>query len=158
MAAAALQLIPAYVTSADINTYLQILFGFAVIGVGLQARHPASVPVPLRRFLDRLGGRKPEDVAPATPAVVAKAVSAIPAGRIPDAATVNDHAGWERARDRRTHRAVRRSGCSRRPEPAGATWPHHRIDRSERCGQDHHVQRVLWTRAADTRPHHAARP
>ena len=59
-AAAAFQLIPAYVTATDINTYLQILFGFAVIGVGLQARHPASVPVPLRRFLDRLGGAGPK--------------------------------------------------------------------------------------------------
>src|SRR3954449_7891375 len=66
-AAAAFQLIPAYVTADDINTYLQILFGFAVIGVGLQARHPASVPAPVRRFLDRLGGRRPD----AAPAVVA---------------------------------------------------------------------------------------
>ncbi len=72
-AAAAFQLIPAYVTSDDINTYLQILFGFAVIGVGLQARHPASVPAPIRRLLDRLGGRRPEP-AP-TPAPSSAVVS-----------------------------------------------------------------------------------
>ncbi len=73
MAAAALELIPAYVTSADINTYLQILFGFAVIGVGLQARHPASVPAPIRRLLDWLGGRKPDrsDTVSAVPAAAA---------------------------------------------------------------------------------------
>ncbi|MDQ1430461.1 MAG: hypothetical protein QOF40_1063, partial [Actinomycetota bacterium] len=70
-AAAAFQLIPAYVTSDDINTYLQILFGFAVIGVGLQARHPASVPVALRRFLVRSGGRGPAVV----PAAVAPGVA-----------------------------------------------------------------------------------
>ncbi len=57
-AAAALELIPAYVDVGNISIYLQMLFGFAVIGVGLQARHPASVPVPLRRVLDRLGGRR----------------------------------------------------------------------------------------------------
>ena len=65
-AAAALELIPAYVDVPNINIYLQILFGFAVIGVGLQARHPASVPMAVRRFLDRLGGRRPAPVAPAS--------------------------------------------------------------------------------------------
>ncbi len=84
-AAAAFQLIPAYVTATDINTYLQILFGFAVIGVGLQARHPASVPVPLRRFLDRLGGRRPE--APAAPAGPVVAVVPEP---VPAAVTAGD--------------------------------------------------------------------
>ena len=84
-AAAAFQLIPAYVTATDINTYLQILFGFAVIGVGLQARHPASVPVRLRRFLDRLGGRRPE--APAAPAGPVVAVVPEP---VPAAVTAGD--------------------------------------------------------------------
>jgi len=84
-AAAAFQLIPAYVTATDINTYLQILFGFAVIGVGLQARHPASVPVPLRRLLDRVGGRRPE--APAAPAGPVVAVVAEP---VPAAVTAGD--------------------------------------------------------------------
>ena len=88
-AAAAFQLIPAYVTATDINTYLQILFGFAVIGVGLQARHPASVPVPLRRFLDRLGGRRPEALAAPAGPVVAVVPEPVPA-----AVTVGD-AGLE---------------------------------------------------------------
>ncbi len=65
-AAAALELIPAYVDVPNINIYLQMLFGFAVIGVGLQARHPASVPMAVRRFLDRLGGRRPAPVEPAS--------------------------------------------------------------------------------------------
>jgi ABC-type branched-subunit amino acid transport system ATPase component/branched-subunit amino acid ABC-type transport system permease component len=78
-AAAALQLIPAYVDAPNISIYLQMLFGFAVIGVGLQARHPASVPAPVRRLLDRLGGRRrPEDVAaPAALKVVPAAEPAI---------------------------------------------------------------------------------
>jgi ABC-type branched-subunit amino acid transport system ATPase component/branched-subunit amino acid ABC-type transport system permease component len=84
-AAAAFQLIPAYVTATDINTYLQILFGFAVIGVGLQARHPASVPVPLQRLLDRLGGRRSE--APAAPAGPVVAVVPEP---LPAAVTAGD--------------------------------------------------------------------
>ncbi len=81
-AAAALELIPAYVDVGNINIYLQMLFGFAVIGVGLQARHPASVPAPVRRFLDRLGGRRPEKpvaVAPESEAV-SPALSVVPSG------------------------------------------------------------------------------
>ncbi len=77
MAAALFQLVPAYVTVDDINIYLQILFGFAVIGVGLQARRPASVPVPIRNFLDRLGGRRPVAPAPVgTPALASPRASA----------------------------------------------------------------------------------
>ncbi len=92
LAAALFQLLPAYVNIDNIQEWLQVLFGFAVIGVGLQARHPASVPAPVRRFLDRLGGRKPAPpppadatpraapVAVAAPAVVAPAVAASASG------------------------------------------------------------------------------
>jgi ABC-type branched-subunit amino acid transport system ATPase component len=84
-AAAAFQLIPAYITADDINTYLQILFGFAVIGVGLQARHPASVPLALRRVLDRLGGRRPAGPEPAAvPAAAPVAPVAAPVALVPD--------------------------------------------------------------------------
>lgn len=77
-AAAALELIPAYVDVGNINIYLQMLFGFAVIGVGLQARHPASVPAPVRRFLDRLGGRRPAAPVVAAPEPVAPALAIVP--------------------------------------------------------------------------------
>ena len=150
-AAAAFQLIPAYVTSSDINTYLQILFGFAVIGVGLQARHPASVPMPLRRLLDRLGGRRPH-------APPARAVPAIAAVRRADAG--GDRAGGRprRARDRGPHRPLRRPRGGRRPEPAGPARPHHRAHRPQWRRQDDHVQRVLRSGAPGSRSHPAARP
>jgi ABC-type branched-subunit amino acid transport system ATPase component/branched-subunit amino acid ABC-type transport system permease component len=78
-AAAALELIPAYVDIGNINIYMQMLFGFAVIGVGLQARHPASVPAPIRRVLDRLGGRRrAADTAAPSAAPVLAAVPMAP--------------------------------------------------------------------------------
>jgi ABC-type branched-subunit amino acid transport system ATPase component/branched-subunit amino acid ABC-type transport system permease component len=94
-AAAAFQLIPAYVTSDDINTYLQILFGFAVIGVGLQARHPASVPVALRRFLDRIGGRRPAVPPPITAPTVARIAVALEPHPTATARSPHDGAGLE---------------------------------------------------------------
>jgi ABC-type branched-subunit amino acid transport system ATPase component/branched-subunit amino acid ABC-type transport system permease component len=78
-AAAALELIPAYVDIGNINISMQMLFGFAVIGVGLQARHPASVPAPIRRVLDRLGGRRrAADTAAPSAAPVLAAVPMAP--------------------------------------------------------------------------------
>jgi ABC-type branched-subunit amino acid transport system ATPase component/ABC-type branched-subunit amino acid transport system permease subunit len=76
-AAAALELIPAYVDVGNINIYLQMLFGFAVIGVGLQARHPVTVPASLRRVLDRLGGRR---AAPPAPQPAATPLAVVPSG------------------------------------------------------------------------------
>ena len=78
-AAAALQLIPAYIEANNIELYLQILFGFAVIGVGLQARHPVAVPASVRRLLDRLGGRRPEPVPDIAPSAVVTVSEPAPA-------------------------------------------------------------------------------
>jgi ABC-type branched-subunit amino acid transport system ATPase component/branched-subunit amino acid ABC-type transport system permease component len=66
-AAAALQLIPSYVNLDNIGAYLQVLFGFAVIGVGLQARHPPKLPVAFRSLLDRLGGRPTAEMGATRP-------------------------------------------------------------------------------------------
>jgi ABC-type branched-subunit amino acid transport system ATPase component/branched-subunit amino acid ABC-type transport system permease component len=85
-AAAALQLIPAYIDANNIELYLQILFGFSVIGVGLQARHPVSVPASMRRFLDRLGGRRPEptpDLAGPALVAVSEPAPAVAVARVP---------------------------------------------------------------------------
>ena len=65
MAAAALELVPAYVTSADINTYLQILFGFAVIGGGAPSAtprisaHPDPAVLRSTRWTEARPGRPP---------------------------------------------------------------------------------------------------
>ncbi len=87
-AAAALELIPAYVDVGNINIYLQMLFGFAVIGVGLQARHPASVPMPLRRFLDRLGGRRPVPEPEREPSAPSAGPTLVPVPATPPAAAL----------------------------------------------------------------------
>jgi ABC-type branched-subunit amino acid transport system ATPase component/branched-subunit amino acid ABC-type transport system permease component len=74
------ELIPAYVNVNNIQFYLQIGFGFAVVGVGLQSRRPPQVPAGLRRLLDRLGGRKPQEIV--VPAVVPAVASASVSGAI----------------------------------------------------------------------------
>jgi ABC-type branched-subunit amino acid transport system ATPase component/branched-subunit amino acid ABC-type transport system permease component len=67
-AAAFFSVIPAYIDVENIGAYIQILFGLAVVFVGLRATRPPSVPVALRQFLDRVGGRRPSTVAPPLPA------------------------------------------------------------------------------------------
>ena len=49
-----------YVTINNINTYLTILFGVSAALFALQANRAPSVPMFLRAFIDRLGGRAPE--------------------------------------------------------------------------------------------------
>src|SRR5205823_584686 len=63
MAAAFFQILPTYVADwfsiDNIQSYLQIFFGFAVVFVGVAATKPPQVPPALQRVLDRLGGRRP---------------------------------------------------------------------------------------------------
>jgi ABC-type branched-subunit amino acid transport system ATPase component/branched-subunit amino acid ABC-type transport system permease component len=63
IAALGVSIIPGYFTSNNLTTYLQILFGvLAAIYVIFESR-TASVPLRVRQFLDRLGGRQPEETA-----------------------------------------------------------------------------------------------
>jgi ABC-type branched-subunit amino acid transport system ATPase component/branched-subunit amino acid ABC-type transport system permease component len=89
-AAAVLEIIPSYIHVDNINAYLQIFFGLAVVFVGLRARHPPSVPMSVRRLLDRLGGRtgdpgpavRPiEPVVPVVPVAAPRATPAVHADR-----------------------------------------------------------------------------
>jgi ABC-type branched-subunit amino acid transport system ATPase component/branched-subunit amino acid ABC-type transport system permease component len=62
VAAIASTVIPGYITTSNINTYLEIIFGVFALAFALQNGRAASVPMFIRNFLDRLGGRPPEHV------------------------------------------------------------------------------------------------
>ena len=62
LAAVAYGVIPGYITVANINTYLTIIFGLSAATFALQVNRALPVPLPIRNFLDRLGGRAPEVV------------------------------------------------------------------------------------------------
>jgi ABC-type branched-subunit amino acid transport system ATPase component len=63
VAAGIFSIFPSYVDIDNIQAYLQIAFGGAVVFVGLISRNPPSVPLWLRRGIDRLGGRTPHESA-----------------------------------------------------------------------------------------------
>lgn len=71
IAAVGYAVIPAYITSSTTSSVLTLLFGLGAVTAGLTA-NSGTTPEPLRRFLDRIGGRKPaaaaaaEKLAPAT--------------------------------------------------------------------------------------------
>jgi ABC-type branched-subunit amino acid transport system ATPase component/branched-subunit amino acid ABC-type transport system permease component len=60
LAALAYGIVPGYITVANINTYLTIVFGVSAATFALQANRILPVPLVVRNFLDRLGGRAPE--------------------------------------------------------------------------------------------------
>jgi len=60
VAALGVSIIPGYVTAANITTYLQIIFGVLAATFAVFASRTATVPLKMRQFLDRLGGRPPE--------------------------------------------------------------------------------------------------
>jgi ABC-type branched-subunit amino acid transport system ATPase component/branched-subunit amino acid ABC-type transport system permease component len=62
IAALGVSVIPGYITANNISIYLQIFFGVAAATYAVFATRSASVPLALRRLLDRLGGRRPEQV------------------------------------------------------------------------------------------------
>jgi ABC-type branched-subunit amino acid transport system ATPase component/branched-subunit amino acid ABC-type transport system permease component len=62
VAAVASTVIPGYITTGNINTYLEIIFGVFALSFALQNGRAISVPMFIRNFLDRLGGRPPEHV------------------------------------------------------------------------------------------------
>ena len=60
IAALGVSIIPGYYTANNVTTYLQILFGVLAAGYAVFANRTATVPLRVRQFLDRLGGRQPE--------------------------------------------------------------------------------------------------
>ncbi len=106
VAAAFFQIIPTYLGDAlgidNIQAYVQIFFGFAVVFVGVLARKPPQVPLGLQRFLDRLGGRRPAEQAaeaetgiPVPAAVRAPLVPATVDGGVGDGMAASDRTGLE---------------------------------------------------------------
>jgi ABC-type branched-subunit amino acid transport system ATPase component/branched-subunit amino acid ABC-type transport system permease component len=60
IAAIAYTVIPGYITSGNVSTYEEIAFGAFAVIFAMQAGQAPGVPKPIRDFIDRLGGRKPE--------------------------------------------------------------------------------------------------
>ncbi|MEX1008701.1 MAG: branched-chain amino acid ABC transporter permease/ATP-binding protein [Acidimicrobiia bacterium] len=104
-AAASFVVIPSYINIENIQAYIQIFFGLAVVLVGLRATRPPSMPLWLRTLLDRLGGRRraveptalpePAVIEPAeplvlTPVVVPATVSANASGGDGDGEVAGD--------------------------------------------------------------------
>jgi ABC-type branched-subunit amino acid transport system ATPase component/branched-subunit amino acid ABC-type transport system permease component len=65
IAALGVSIIPGYFTSNNVTTYLQIFFGVMAAAYAVFERRSATVPLRVRQFLDRLGGRQPEEVVTA---------------------------------------------------------------------------------------------
>lgn len=75
LAAIGISLIPGFITSVNnLSIYLEILFGVFAISFAFQARRLPTVPQPLQRFLDRVGGRAPPADALASAAPLPKVV------------------------------------------------------------------------------------
>ncbi len=64
VAAGIFSILPSYIDIENIQAYLQIAFGGAVVFVGVISRNPPSVPHWLRGVLDRIGGRTQQEPAP----------------------------------------------------------------------------------------------
>jgi ABC-type branched-subunit amino acid transport system ATPase component len=94
-AAASFVVIPSYLDIENIQAYIQIFFGLAVVLVGLRATRPPSTPMWLRNVLDRLGGRRREVEVPGArpePVAIEPAVAAT-AASIPVAVGANGSDG-----------------------------------------------------------------
>ena len=61
IAALGVSIIPGYLTSNNVTTYLQIFFGVMAALYAVFQNRTASVPLRVRQLLDRLGGRQPEE-------------------------------------------------------------------------------------------------
>jgi ABC-type branched-subunit amino acid transport system ATPase component/branched-subunit amino acid ABC-type transport system permease component len=82
IAAIGYSVIPAYITGNTTTSILNLLFGLGAATAAL-AVNRGTTPQPMRRFLDRLGGRA---VAPAAAGLAGPAVAAPPAAAAPAAA------------------------------------------------------------------------
>ena len=174
-AAAFFSVIPSYIDVENIQSYIQIFFGLAVVFVGLRATKPPQVPVWLRNLLDRLGGRRPPPSHRQLPCSRCRTDADRSSPRSPDPigcphrrrrgrrqrpvgdrhrrrSTGERHGEvGTRPRARRHHGAVRRPRRGRLAEPRRAGRADHRAHRPERRGQDDHVQRRVRPRAHEPR-------
>jgi ABC-type branched-subunit amino acid transport system ATPase component/branched-subunit amino acid ABC-type transport system permease component len=79
-AAAAMTIPAAYISNANVNNWLNVIFGVSAIAVSMTG---GPLPVPaLRRFVDRLGGRRP--IAAQIPPVEPGEELVAPTGAAPD--------------------------------------------------------------------------
>lgn len=81
IAAAGFAVVPGYLTVSNISTYLEILFGVFATMFAMTGGKVPEVPQAIRQFLDRLGGRPPEEeigvtAALGTPALATAGVAA----------------------------------------------------------------------------------
>ena len=157
---------PGYITVANINNYLTMLFGLSAATFALQVNRVISVPLRSVNFLDRLG-RPGTRGGPERQASVDELVSAGHRGRAARAPRADrEHAA------RTAVPASAKAGLSvRRPRPsitagcaavdgvslAAPMGAHHRADRAQRGRQDHHLQRLLGPAQADRGGDHPAR-
>ena len=88
IAALGVSIIPGYFTSNNVTTYLQIFFGVMAAAYAVFERRTATVPLRVRQFLDRLGGRQPEEAV--TTEQVRRAVADVVATE-EDAARLDGH-------------------------------------------------------------------
>jgi ABC-type branched-subunit amino acid transport system ATPase component/branched-subunit amino acid ABC-type transport system permease component len=87
IAAVGYSVLPAYITGSDTQSVLNLIFGLSAAAVALTIRQ-GTTPEPVRRFLDRLGGREP---AASRASVVTEA--AVPQHAAAEAAVSPDAAG-----------------------------------------------------------------
>jgi ABC-type branched-subunit amino acid transport system ATPase component/branched-subunit amino acid ABC-type transport system permease component len=92
IAAIGYTVVPGYVTIANINTYLEILFGFFAVVFAVRAGASPSVPRPVRDLIERLGGRRSTTAAP-IPAIPAPAGTPFPAAPVAAPAFSADSGG-----------------------------------------------------------------
>jgi ABC-type branched-subunit amino acid transport system ATPase component/branched-subunit amino acid ABC-type transport system permease component len=71
IASAVIILVPLYVTWGNIGLYITAFFGLGAVLMPAFGDKIPGTPMPVRRFLDRLGGRRPAAAAPPPPAAVA---------------------------------------------------------------------------------------
>ena len=80
VAAGVFSILPSYIDIENIQAYLQIAFGAAVVTVGVLSSRPPSVPRWLRTAMDRLGGRTAQPtVSESTAEPVGPAAAGTPA-------------------------------------------------------------------------------
>ena len=158
-----MSIIPGYFTANNVTIYLQIIFGVLAAMFAVFASRTATVPLQVRQFLDRLGGRQPEHAVTEEQvrrAVVQAAASEEDAARLDKQLTVPTRHVEPGARGLEVRGLSVRFGGVMAVQSVSLTAPdgvHHRVGRTQRRGEDDDVQRVLRPGEADRRPGHAAR-
>jgi ABC-type branched-subunit amino acid transport system ATPase component/branched-subunit amino acid ABC-type transport system permease component len=95
IASAVIILVPLYVTWGNIGLYITAFFGLGAVLMPAFGDKIPGTPMPVRRFIDRLGGRRPAAAAPPPPAAVAPVVSIAAARPTPAVAVGPEDGGLE---------------------------------------------------------------